>query len=181
MYVYKFLILTYMDKKLLIRLLQWSHLDSIVFSELNLHDDSMWCFADVEVSCVLMESCILPCEFQAGAEVVIRWNHLTAGDTQVHYFYHNRDQVSLQNERFKGRTKLFKDQISRGNASLQLTGVEFKDKDRYKCYTSTIFGNKESFINIKVHGMETHRISRKWIYEILLAVHFIILELCEIN
>ncbi|XP_067434967.1 uncharacterized protein [Thunnus thynnus] len=111
---------------------------------------------DVEVSCVFMESCILPCRFQAGVYVVIHWIHETAGKVPVHSYYYNQDQLSHQNQRFRDRTSLFKDQISRGNASLRLTGVEFQDQGRYKCYTSTITGNKESFINLKVDDSSTN-------------------------
>ncbi|XP_045897650.1 CD276 antigen-like isoform X2 [Micropterus dolomieu] len=105
---------------------------------------------DAEVSCVFMESCILPCSFQGGTDAVIHWTLVTAGDIPVHSYYHNRDQLGHQGQSFRGRTSLFKDQISRGNASLQLTGVQVQDQGRYKCYTSTIRGNKESFINLQV-------------------------------
>uniref|UniRef100_A0A4W6G5A1 Ig-like domain-containing protein n=1 Tax=Lates calcarifer TaxID=8187 RepID=A0A4W6G5A1_LATCA len=80
----------------------------------------------------LQSSCILPCSFQSGADPVIIWIQLTAGLPLVHY-YDNKDQLGLQDQHFRNRTSLFKDQISRGNASLQLTGVE-----------------EESFINLRV-------------------------------
>uniref|UniRef100_A0A3B4TZL4 Ig-like domain-containing protein n=1 Tax=Seriola dumerili TaxID=41447 RepID=A0A3B4TZL4_SERDU len=105
---------------------------------------------DSEVSCVFMESCILPCSFQGGTDVVIHWFQVTVGHLRVHSFYHNQDQLGHQVQRFRDRTSLFKDQISRGNASLQLTGVEVQDQGRYKCFTSVIRGNKDSFINLKV-------------------------------
>ncbi|XP_044195840.1 CD276 antigen-like [Thunnus albacares] len=105
---------------------------------------------DVEVSCVFMESCILPCRFQAGDDVVIHWIQLTPGNTQVHSYYHNKDQLSFQYQRFRDRTSLFNDQISRGNASLLLKGVQFHDQGRYKCYTSTITGNKETFVKLNM-------------------------------
>uniref|UniRef100_A0A3Q1J6C3 Ig-like domain-containing protein n=1 Tax=Anabas testudineus TaxID=64144 RepID=A0A3Q1J6C3_ANATE len=105
--------------------------------------------ADTEESCVFMESCILPCSYKTGDDVVIHWLQEPTGN-HVHSYYHNQDQLSHQDQHFKGRTSLFKDQISRGNASLQLTGVKVQDQGRYKCYTSTVTGNKESFINLKV-------------------------------
>uniref|UniRef100_A0A3B4YYM0 Ig-like domain-containing protein n=1 Tax=Seriola lalandi dorsalis TaxID=1841481 RepID=A0A3B4YYM0_SERLL len=103
--------------------------------------------SDSYVSCVVMESCILPCSFQGGTDVVIHWIQVTAGNLPVHSFYHNQDQLGHQDQH---RTSLFKDQISRGNASLQLTGVEVQDQGRYKCHTSVIRGNKDSFINLKL-------------------------------
>uniref|UniRef100_A0A4W6D714 Ig-like domain-containing protein n=1 Tax=Lates calcarifer TaxID=8187 RepID=A0A4W6D714_LATCA len=106
---------------------------------------------DTEVSCVFMESCILPCSFQSGADPVIIWIQLTAGLPLVHY-YDNKDQLGLQDQHFRNRTSLFKDQISRGNASLQLTGVEVQDQGRYRCYTRTNGRKEESFINLRVDG-----------------------------
>uniref|UniRef100_A0A3Q4M894 Immunoglobulin V-set domain-containing protein n=1 Tax=Neolamprologus brichardi TaxID=32507 RepID=A0A3Q4M894_NEOBR len=100
--------------------------------------------ADTDVSCIFMETCMLPCSSEGGT--------VSAGDITVHSFYHNKDQLERQNQRFRGRTSLFNDQISAGNASLQLTKVEVQDEGRYKCYTSTIDGNKESFINLKIDG-----------------------------
>nr|XP_046226706.1 V-set domain-containing T-cell activation inhibitor 1-like [Scatophagus argus]XP_046226708.1 V-set domain-containing T-cell activation inhibitor 1-like [Scatophagus argus] len=109
---------------------------------------------DTEVSCVFMESCVLPCSFQPGHDVVIHWIK-EPGNTFVHSYYYNQDQLSKQDQSFKGRTSLFIDQISRGNASLQLTGVKVQDQSRYKCYTSTIRGNKDLFISLKVDAPVT--------------------------
>uniref|UniRef100_A0A4W6BRB5 Ig-like domain-containing protein n=1 Tax=Lates calcarifer TaxID=8187 RepID=A0A4W6BRB5_LATCA len=81
-------------------------------------------FTDVEVSCILSESCILPCNFHPGAETIIHWVQVA-----------ENIQLRHQNQYFRGRTSLFKDQISRGNASLQLTGVEVQDQGKYRCYT----------------------------------------------
>uniref|UniRef100_A0A3B5B1L5 Ig-like domain-containing protein n=1 Tax=Stegastes partitus TaxID=144197 RepID=A0A3B5B1L5_9TELE len=105
--------------------------------------------ADAEVSCGFMERCILPCSFQVAPHVVIHWIHLTTG-RRVHSYYENKDQLGNQDQ---NRTSLFKEQISRGNASLQLTGVKVQDEGRYFCHTSTVHGIKASFINLKVDGM----------------------------
>nr|XP_046226698.1 butyrophilin-like protein 2 isoform X2 [Scatophagus argus] len=109
---------------------------------------------DTEVSCVFMESCVLPCSFQPIHDVIIHWIK-EPGNTHAHSYFYNQDQFSKQDQSFKGRTSLFTDQISRGNASLQLTGVKVQDQSRYKCYTSTISGNKDLFINLKVDAPVT--------------------------
>ncbi|GLD54483.1 CD276 antigen-like isoform X1, partial [Lates japonicus] len=72
------------------------------------------------------------------------------GNLLVHSFYRNKVQLRLQNRCFRNRTSLFKDQIFRGNASLQLTGVEVQDQGRYRCYSSTNNKKEESFINLRV-------------------------------
>ncbi|XP_028289307.1 uncharacterized protein LOC114453553 [Parambassis ranga] len=105
---------------------------------------------DPDMSCVHSQSCILPCSFQGGRDVVLHWIQMIAGDPHAHSFYHNQDQLEHQNQRFRNRTSLFKDQISRGNTSLLLTEVKVQDQGRYKCYTSTMTGTKESFITLRV-------------------------------
>uniref|UniRef100_A0A3Q0RLI0 Ig-like domain-containing protein n=1 Tax=Amphilophus citrinellus TaxID=61819 RepID=A0A3Q0RLI0_AMPCI len=115
----------------------------------------LWTFIRGDVSCDFKQNCILPCRFQPNPELVLHWIQ-TPGNIQVHSFYHNQDQLGHQNKRFSGRTSLFEDQISSGNASLQLTGVEIEDEGTYKCYTSTIGGNNELFVKINVDGMKTH-------------------------
>ncbi|KAI3354909.1 hypothetical protein L3Q82_004707 [Scortum barcoo] len=69
---------------------------------------------DIEVSCAPMGSCILPCSFNNNASVLIHW---TTKDIYVHSYYKDKDQLKHQEQRFRGRTSLFKEQISRGNAS----------------------------------------------------------------
>uniref|UniRef100_A0A3B5AU50 Ig-like domain-containing protein n=1 Tax=Stegastes partitus TaxID=144197 RepID=A0A3B5AU50_9TELE len=104
---------------------------------------------DTEVSCGFMERCILPCSFQVGTDVVIHWIHLKTG-LRAHSYYNNQDQLTYQEQLYRHRTSLFKDKLSRGNASLQLTGVKVQDEGRYLCYTSTVHGIMGSFINLKV-------------------------------
>lgn len=94
-----------------------------------------------------MESCVLPCSFDPGPEIIIHW---LQGDKTVHSYFRKANQLSHQDQRFKGRTSLFEDQISSGNVSLQLQKVELQDKGQYKCYTSTIKGNNQQYINVNV-------------------------------
>ncbi|XP_053292408.1 CD276 antigen [Pleuronectes platessa] len=119
----------------------------------------MWTLstADDEVSCVLEESCILPCSFQPGPDPIIYWMQVEPGHTRVHTYYRVRDLFVYQGERFRGRTSLFTDQISSGNASIRLTGLQLQDQGRYECYTSTLTGgSKASFINLRADAPVRH-------------------------
>ncbi|XP_039473516.1 CD276 antigen-like isoform X3 [Oreochromis aureus] len=110
---------------------------------------------DAKVSCVFKESCILPCSFQGDIEEdpYIHWMHLSEGHPLVYLHYDNKEQLTTQDQQFRNRTSLFKDQLSRGNASLQLAGVQVLDEGRYSCYISTDNREKESFIDLEVHSM----------------------------
>uniref|UniRef100_A0A3P9P609 Ig-like domain-containing protein n=1 Tax=Poecilia reticulata TaxID=8081 RepID=A0A3P9P609_POERE len=102
--------------------------------------------------CVLNESCILPCEIQAGSDPLIHWIHVSTRETFVHSFYNNQTQLKHQFHWFRGRTSLFTDQIPRRNASLLLTAVKIQDEGRYMCRTSTSEGNKKAFVDLKIEA-----------------------------
>uniref|UniRef100_A0A0S7EFP3 HHLA2 n=1 Tax=Poeciliopsis prolifica TaxID=188132 RepID=A0A0S7EFP3_9TELE len=106
--------------------------------------------AETEIFCVFMQRCILPCSFQGSADVFIHWFQQKAQPLPVHSYYNNMDQLDKQNQNFKNRTSLFQDQLSRGNASLLLTGVKVEDQSRYRCFCSTIKANKETFLQLSV-------------------------------
>uniref|UniRef100_A0A8C7WRT1 Immunoglobulin V-set domain-containing protein n=1 Tax=Oryzias sinensis TaxID=183150 RepID=A0A8C7WRT1_9TELE len=80
------------------------------------------------------------------------WQRWTPTQAVVHSYYDNEDQMEDQDQGFRGRTSLFQDQITKGNATLQLTGVMVQDEGSYQCYTSTITGKEDIYININVYG-----------------------------
>uniref|UniRef100_M3ZR77 Ig-like domain-containing protein n=1 Tax=Xiphophorus maculatus TaxID=8083 RepID=M3ZR77_XIPMA len=108
---------------------------------------------DPTVTCVFRQSCILPCNVDPSSDTILRWDHLTSREHNVHSYYDSEDQLGRQDQQFKGRTSLFKDLISRGNASLKLTGVKIQDEGRYRCYSSTERGSKKTFIQLKVEAL----------------------------
>ncbi|XP_076146169.1 HERV-H LTR-associating protein 2 [Alosa pseudoharengus] len=108
---------------------------------------------NAQVTCVISERCMLPCTIEPhGGDVVIHWYHAKNNDNPVHSYYQGKDQPSYQDSRYRGRTSLFTDLISPGNASLSLTDVKIEDQGRYKCYTSTRKGNDEQFVEVEVEG-----------------------------
>ncbi|XP_055006966.1 CD276 antigen-like isoform X2 [Boleophthalmus pectinirostris] len=90
---------------------------------------------DAEVSCVLLETCVLPCSFESGPEPVINWIKIPE-DLGVHSYYYGQNQN--QNQNFTDRTSLFEEELSTGNASLRLSGVKVQDEGKYECVTSTL-------------------------------------------
>jgi len=81
---------------------------------------------------------------------LIEWINLPS---EVAHYYHNKDHHEVQSQNYNGRTSLFNNQTSNGNASLQLTAVKIQDRGRYLCHTKTITGWKKSYILLKVDGM----------------------------
>ncbi|XP_008395151.1 uncharacterized protein LOC103457022 isoform X2 [Poecilia reticulata] len=105
---------------------------------------------ETEIFCIFMQRCILPCSFQGGSDVYIHWFQLKPEQLPVHSYYNNMDQLGLQNQNFKNRTSLVQDQLSRGNASLLLTGVKVEDQSRYRCYCSTVSVDENTILQLNV-------------------------------
>ncbi|KAF6718232.1 HERV-H LTR-associating protein 2 [Oryzias melastigma] len=98
---------------------------------------------------------MLPCSFPAGDDTVIHWFKQTPTQTRVHSYYENKNQLGQQDQRFKGRTSLFLEEISRGNASLKVTGVMVQDEGTYLCYSNSIIKKEEDgeiSVNMTVYG-----------------------------
>uniref|UniRef100_A0A4W5J8W7 Ig-like domain-containing protein n=1 Tax=Hucho hucho TaxID=62062 RepID=A0A4W5J8W7_9TELE len=98
---------------------------------------------------IIRNDCVLTCSFNPNKEEVVHWYKQ---QIPVHSYYYQSDQLQVQNGHFSGRTSLFKDQLVHGNASLLLKRVDVSDEGLYKCYTSTVMGNKETFVDVKVEG-----------------------------
>ena len=67
---------------------------------------------------------ILQCYTKPEVEVMtVEW--LVNETIDVHLFWKGKDNFEHQNEKYKGKTSLFKDKLSRGNSSLNLTADMF--------------------------------------------------------
>lgn len=70
----------------------------------------------------------------------------------VHEFKEGKDDLSDQNEMFRGRTAVFADQVRVGNASLRLKNVQLTDAGTYKCYIVTSKGKGNANLEYKTGG-----------------------------
>ncbi|XP_055081569.1 NLR family CARD domain-containing protein 3-like [Periophthalmus magnuspinnatus] len=96
-----------------------------------------------------METCVLPCGSDEGEVILIQWVK-TEEDLLVHAFQYGTDQLQEQAETFRGRTSLFPEQISRGNASLQLSHVKVSDQGSYLCQTFTSNSGAKTWVHLRV-------------------------------
>lgn len=110
---------------------------------------------DAHVTCAFSGQCTLPCSIDphSGNEAVIHWYHDNNKESPVHSYYLGENHLGFQDPKYKGRTFLSLSEIPFGQASLLIKDVRISDEGKYKCYTSTTKGNKETFVNVKVYGM----------------------------
>ncbi|XP_041635868.1 V-set domain-containing T-cell activation inhibitor 1-like isoform X2 [Cheilinus undulatus] len=62
------------------------------------------------------------------SDLMVDWRN---GDKYVHLFKDGKHDNVTQNKEYKGRTSLFKDEMSQGNVSLRLTHVTEQDNGTY--------------------------------------------------
>ncbi|CAM4410273.1 uncharacterized protein LOC125643000 isoform X2 [Caretta caretta] len=82
------------------------------------------------------DTVILPCAIKTSEKLNISnysiyWQINTS--VVVHLFYNGKDLLKDQSRRYHNRTRLFLDQLERGNFSLMLSGVEPADEEVYTC------------------------------------------------
>ncbi|KAG7469021.1 hypothetical protein MATL_G00124310 [Megalops atlanticus] len=82
--------------------------------------------SDVTLSCSFPQR-----ETDSLDSVIVNWQR---GDTEVvHSYYRRKDQLQRQSSAYRGRTQLFPEELSVGNASLRLRGVQGSDHGEYIC------------------------------------------------
>ncbi|KAK7881220.1 hypothetical protein WMY93_029629 [Mugilogobius chulae] len=102
-----------------------------------------------QVSCAVGTKCLLPCVFSVGSNAAVHWRK-SPGETEVHSFYNNQDQLQNQHQDYRDRTFVFQSQIHRGNASLQLSEVKVQDEGSYMCITSITSESDVSTVDLKI-------------------------------
>ncbi|XP_038588280.1 butyrophilin-like protein 2 isoform X2 [Micropterus salmoides] len=86
------------------------------------------------VKVVVGEDVILPCHLEPPFDMTtltVEWKY---HEGIVHLYRHRTDYLADQEKNFKGRTSLFRDEMSRGNISLKLTNVTEQDEGNYTCF-----------------------------------------------
>ncbi|XP_036419096.1 CD276 antigen-like isoform X1 [Colossoma macropomum] len=98
------------------------------------------------------QSVVLSCSFPTGgswdvSSSVFMWQR---GLEVVHSFYHSHDQLDQQHHHYANRTRLYHQEMAKGNASLRLDRVTLEDDGIYTCSVSTQIGSQNKSFSLKV-------------------------------
>ncbi|KAI5085845.1 butyrophilin-like protein 3 [Silurus meridionalis] len=123
---------------------------------------------------------VLPCFITpstSAVDMTVEWLRLNKVVSLVHLYKDHKDRHGDQDQSYRRRTSLFKDELQKGNTSLKLSALRVSDEGAYKC----LIENKSWYDDITVHIIVEGKVfaAWKWIVGIsvlacLLAVGLII-------
>ncbi|XP_073686681.1 HERV-H LTR-associating protein 2 [Garra rufa] len=117
---------------------------------------------DVQVTCAFSEDCVLPCVFDAVGDEIIHWFRQ---NVLIHSYIQGSGRLDQPDENYNGRTSLFTEMISSGNASLYIPKCGPQDRGKYRCLVTSGRNTTERFITVMVKApihsvrLETTRLS----------------------
>lgn len=125
--------------------------------------------ADVAVTCVVSEECLLPCSFPPASRETIQWFRQDVavfkfqrrddddvnggGDTEEEEDEDEDEHEDKdQQGQLAGRGSVLPQLVTRGNATLVLRDTGLKDRGTYRCQVTTSVGQHNARVILKVEG-----------------------------
>ncbi|XP_072513951.1 uncharacterized protein [Salminus brasiliensis] len=105
------------------------------------------------------EDLVLPCSVQpsiSAEDMMVEWFRLHDTDTLVHLYEEYEDRNRDQEESYRGRTALFKEELHKGNASLKLSALQPSDDGAYKCLIQSFDWYDDITLYVEVKGKGFH-------------------------
>ncbi|KAI4884969.1 hypothetical protein NFI96_003672 [Prochilodus magdalenae] len=104
------------------------------------------------------EDLVLPCSIASITSAVdmrVEWFRVDVTDLFVHLYETGADIHEQQDQSYRGRTALFKEELHKGNASLKLSAVQVSDEGAYKCLIRDESGYDDITVNVNVEVLGT--------------------------
>ncbi|XP_072891495.1 butyrophilin subfamily 3 member A3-like isoform X2 [Hemitrygon akajei] len=100
------------------------------------------------------EDVVLDCELlppTSASNMAVQW--LKSGlSSPIHVYRHGQDDPLAQHQDYRGRTELFKDEITKGNISLRIKNVRPDDEGQYTCSVEDRTDFKQSAVELRVQS-----------------------------
>ncbi|XP_072891530.1 butyrophilin subfamily 1 member A1-like [Hemitrygon akajei] len=100
------------------------------------------------------EDVVLECDLYppiSTSNMAVQW--LKSGlSSPIHVYRYGQDDPLAQHQDYRGRTELFKDEITNGNISLRIKNVRRDDEGQYICLVEDRTDFKQSAVELRVLG-----------------------------
>ncbi|XP_078422657.1 butyrophilin subfamily 3 member A3-like isoform X4 [Cetorhinus maximus] len=104
------------------------------------------------VIAIVGEDALLDCQLvpeRFVSNMVVRWFKSDFG-LPVHVYRNGQDDTVAQHKDYRGRTELFKDEVTKGNVSLRIKNTRVFDEGKYLCTVDDKTDIEETEIELKV-------------------------------
>ncbi|KAL2080889.1 hypothetical protein ACEWY4_022742 [Coilia grayii] len=105
---------------------------------------------------VVGDDLILPCYLKDNVSAVDMEVAWLIGNRVVHEYKRHQDITDNQMPEYRHRTRLFRDELQRGNVSLNLTSVRVSDTNTYRCFVAGQYGTGEDTLKVQVNEFGNH-------------------------
>ncbi|XP_072567520.1 HERV-H LTR-associating protein 2 [Paramormyrops kingsleyae] len=104
---------------------------------------------DIQVTCTFAQDCLLPCIFEPASSVNVSWQQQ---EDLFLTFRLGAGPEELLLPSYADRASLFEEQVSHGNASLQIKQTSTQDRGRYRCTVSTDRAVEDTIVIVRVEA-----------------------------
>ncbi|XP_072115412.1 butyrophilin subfamily 3 member A3-like [Mobula birostris] len=121
---------------------------------ISLQGDFILLVPDEPFVAIAGEDVVLDCELlppTSASNMAVWW--LKSGlSSPIHVYRHGQDYPLAQHQDYRGRTELFKDEITKGNVSLRIKNVRPDDEGQYTCSVEDRNDFKQSAVELHVRS-----------------------------
>ncbi|XP_043542277.1 butyrophilin subfamily 3 member A2-like, partial [Chiloscyllium plagiosum] len=101
------------------------------------------------------EDALLECQLVpdiSASNMLVQW-FKSGLDSPVHVYSHGEDDVTAQHRKYRGRTELFKNELTKGAISLQVKNTTIFDGGEYRCLVDSGIFSEETAVRLNVASL----------------------------
>ncbi|XP_058250072.1 butyrophilin subfamily 1 member A1-like isoform X3 [Hemibagrus wyckioides] len=114
------------------------------------------------------EDLVLPCFIKpntSAVDMTVEWLRVDEAASLVHLYRDHEDKNEDQDQSYRGRTSLFKEELHKGNASLKLSALQVSDEGEYKCLIEDKSWYDDITVHVIVEVLGSHPVIRMESYD----------------
>ncbi|XP_043542469.1 myelin-oligodendrocyte glycoprotein-like [Chiloscyllium plagiosum] len=110
---------------------------------------------DEPIEATVGEDAVLECQLLpaiSASNMLVQW-FKSGLDSPVHVYSHGEDDAAAQHRKYRGRTELLKNELTKGAISLQIKNTTIFDGGKYRCLIDSGTYSEETAVRLNVIGV----------------------------